>query len=41
MRERLIPGERSVSEVLTDIVRNIQDIIRFDSDLAENGVGLV
>ena len=35
MRERLIPGERSISEVLTDIVRNIQDIIRFEIHLAE------
>ncbi len=35
MRQRLIPGERSVSEVLTDIVRNIQDIIRFEIHLAE------
>jgi len=35
VRERLIPGERSIAEVLTDIVRNIQDIIRFEIHLAE------
>lgn len=34
MRERLIPGERSISAVLTDIVRNIQEIVRGEIRLA-------
>jgi hypothetical protein len=38
VRERLIPGERSIVEVLTDIVRNLQDIIRSEIRLAESEV---
>ena len=34
MREKLIPGERSISAVLTDIVRNIQEIVRGEIRLA-------
>jgi hypothetical protein len=34
VRERLIPGERSISAVLTDIVRNIQEIVRGEIRLA-------
>ena len=34
MRERLIPGERSISAVLTDIVRNVQEIVRGEIRLA-------
>jgi hypothetical protein len=38
VQERLIPGERSISAVLTDIVRNIQEIVRFEIRLAESQV---
>jgi hypothetical protein len=34
VRERLIPGERSISAVLTDIVRNMQEIVRGEIRLA-------
>ena len=38
MREKLIPGERSISAVLTDIVRNIQEIVRGEIRLAQSEV---
>jgi uncharacterized membrane protein YqjE len=34
VRERLIPVERSISAVLTDIVRNMQEIVRGEIRLA-------
>ena len=38
MRERLIPGERSIAAVLTDIVRNVQEIVRGEIRLAQSEV---
>jgi cytochrome c biogenesis protein CcdA len=38
VREKLIPGERSISAVLTDIVRNIQEIVRGEIRLAGSEV---
>jgi hypothetical protein len=38
MRSRPDTGVRSVSEVLTDIVRNIQDMIRYEIRLAQSEV---
>jgi hypothetical protein len=38
VRERLVPGERSISAVLTDIVRNIQEIVRGEIRLATSEV---
>ncbi len=38
MRERLIPGERSISAVLADIVRNMQEIVRGEIRLATSEV---
>jgi hypothetical protein len=38
VRERLIPGERPISAVLTDIVRNTQEIVRGEIRLAASEV---
>jgi len=36
MRERLLPSERAISEVLTDIVGNVQEMVRFEIRLARS-----